>query len=93
MEEAPEADSAEDDGAPAVEQDAVLGVPAHGAGEGDCSPPPAPGKEQAAGYCCDQPPVLLSQTFAASKFCSVLMYTALCTYDACVMSCSGEVIG
>jgi hypothetical protein len=50
-------------------------------------------KEQAAGYCCDQAPVLLSQTFAASKFCSVLMYTALCTYDACVMSCSGEVIG
>jgi hypothetical protein len=50
-------------------------------------------KEQAAGYCCDQPPVLLSQTFAASKFCSVLMYTALCTYDACDMSCRGEVIG
>ena len=59
----------------------------------ECSPPPAPGNEQAAGYCCDQPPGLLSQTFAASKFCSVLMYTALCTYDACVMSCSGEVIG
>ena len=35
MEEAPEADLAEDDGAAAVEQDAVLGVPAHGAGEGD----------------------------------------------------------
>ena len=50
-------------------------------------------EEQAAGYRCDQPPVLLSQTFAASKFCSVLMYTALCTYDACDMSCSGEVIG
>ena len=49
-------------------------------------------EEQAAGYCCDQP-VLLSQTFTASKFCSVLMYTALCTYDACVMSCSGEVTG
>jgi hypothetical protein len=48
---------------------------------------------QAAGYRCDQPPGLLSQTFAASKFCSVLMYTALCTYDACVMSCSGEVTG
>ena len=82
MDEAGEAALAEDDGATAVEQDAVLGVPAA------CS-----GNEQAAGYFCDQPPVLLSQTFAASKFCSVLMYTALCTYDACDMSCSGEVIG
>ena len=33
MDEAPEADSAEDDGATAVEQDAVLGMPAHGARE------------------------------------------------------------
>jgi hypothetical protein len=96
MEEAGVAGLAEDDGAAAVEQGAVPGVPAHGARRPAvqlaCSPPPAPGK-QAAGYRCDQPPVLLSQTFAASKFCSVLMYTALCTYDACDMSCSGEVIG
>ena len=59
----------------------------------ECSPPPAPGNEQAAGYRCDQPPGLLSQTVAMSKFCSVLMYTALCTYDACDMSCCGELIG
>ena len=92
---------AEDHGATAAGQDAVLGVSAHGAGEGHPPGVAADGgqarrllrEDQAAGYCCDQPPLLLSQTFAASKFCSVLMYTALCTYDACVMSCSGEVIG
>ena len=51
------------------------------------------GKEQAAGYCRDQPPDVLSQTFAASNCWNWVMYTALCTYGACSLSCSGEVIG
>ena len=72
----------------------MLGVPAlAGAKIVQRAAPAACSGKQAAGYRCDQLPGLLSQTFAASKFCSVLMYTALCTYDACDMSCSGEVTG
>ena len=45
------------------------------------------------GYRCGQLPGLLSQTFAASNCWYWVMYTALCTYGACSLSCSGEVIG
>ena len=74
-------------------QDRVIAAFAEDHGATAATPAACSGKEQAAGYCCDQPPGLLSQTFAASKFCSVLMYTALCTYDACEKSCRTEVIG
>src|SRR5690242_18132970 len=45
MDEAGEAALVEDDGATAVEQDAVLGMPAHGEGEGDPLGVAADGRE------------------------------------------------